>query len=233
VAAQQPVSRDRVVAAAVAIADADGLPAVSMRSVSTRLGVVPMALYKHVANKDDLVVAMVDSLVAQFDQPGPGAAGWQEQVRQQVLSARRVLAAHPWGRPAIEAQTTRTPQVLRHLDTLTGAFLGGGLSADPTHHAMHALGHRTWGFSPEAFQDPGSLAPPADPAGREALLHAVQQTYPHIAAVALDAVGGDVDALGAGCDEQFEFEFALDLLLDAVERLHQQGWTSRRSTDAS
>jgi hypothetical protein len=93
---------------------------------------------------------------------------------------------------------------------------------------MHALGHRIWGFSPEAFDDPDSLQPPTDPAAREAMVQAVQQTYPYIAMIALDAAGEDLSALGAGCDEQFEFEFSLDLLLDAFERLQEAGWRSAR-----
>ena len=95
-------------------------------------------------------------------------------------------------------------------------------------HVMHALGHRIWGFSPEAFDDPDSLQPPTDPAARQAMVQAVQQTYPYIAMIALDAVGGDLSAVGAGCDEQFEFEFSLDLLLDAFERLQEAGWRSAR-----
>jgi hypothetical protein len=144
-----------------------------------------------------------------------------------VLAARRVLLAHPWARLVIETRTTRTPQVLAYMDRLAGVFIGGGLSVDLTHHAMHALGHRIWGFSPEAFEDPDALRPPADPVERAAMMRMVEQAYPHIALIALDASGGDPSAIGTRCDEQFEFEFTLALLLDAFERLHEAGWTSR------
>ena len=221
-----PVTRNRALAEAVALADAEGLEAVSMRGLAARLGVVPMALYKHVTSKGDLLDGMVGTLIASYDPPDP-ALGWKAGVRAQILSARCVLLAHPWARQVMESRTTRTPQVLGHMDRLSGMFIEGGLSADLTHHAMHALGHRIWGFSPEAFDDPDSLNPPAEPAEREAMFKMVRTTYPYIAMIALDAAGGDLSTVGNGCDEQFEFEFTLDLLLDAFERLHEAGWRAR------
>jgi AcrR family transcriptional regulator len=223
---RRPVTRERALAEAVALADAEGIDAVSMRRLATRLDVVPMALYKHVTNKDDLLDGMVGTLIESYDPPPP-ELDWKQAVRAQILSARRVLLSHPWARQVIESRTTRTPQVLGYMDRLSGIFITGGFTPDLTHHAMHALGHRIWGFSPEAFDDPNSLQPPPDLAAREAMVHAVQQTYPYIAMIALDAAGGDLSKVGAGCDEQFEFEFTLDLLLDAFERLHEAGWRSR------
>jgi hypothetical protein len=114
------------------------------------------------------------------------------------------------------------------MDSLAGLFLGGGLSVDLTHHAMHGLGHRIWGFSPEPFDDPDSLTVPADPAEQAAMIRELQRVYPSIARISLGAVDGDLSRLSTGCDEQYEFEFALDLLLDAFERLHRAGWHSHR-----
>ncbi|GAA4891833.1 TetR/AcrR family transcriptional regulator C-terminal domain-containing protein [Tessaracoccus lubricantis] len=209
------MTRERVVEAAVELADADGLDAVSMRSVAGRLGVVPMALYRHVRNKEDLVGAMVDELIGRYD-PAGSQGEWQAEVRGRVLSARRVLLQHPWARRAIESRATRTPAVLGHMDSLAGAFIRGGISPDLTHHAMHALGHRIWGFSPEAFDDPDAVVPPEDPAELAALASRMAEEYPAIVAI----------ATGSPCDEDFEFEFALDLILDGVARLHDRGWRS-------
>ena len=221
-----PVTRERALAEAVALADAEGIDAVSMRRLAARLDVVPMALYKHLTNKDDLLDGMVATLIASYDPPAP-ELGWKDAVRAQILSARRVLLTHPWARQVIETRTTRTPQVLGYMDRLSGLFIDGGFTPDLTHHAMHALGHRIWGFSPEAFDDPDSLQPPADPAQRQAMFEMVQSVYPYIAMIALDSAGGDLSKVGDGCDEQFEFEFTLDLLLDAFERLQEAGWSSR------
>lgn len=223
---RSPLNRERVLEAAVALADERGLEAVSMRNLSKRLGVVPMALYKHVADKEDLLAGMVDVVIVSYDRPDAGA-DWKATVRSRILSARRALLRHPWARAVIESRRQRTPAVLAYMDSLSGTFMVGGLSADLTHHAMHALGYRIWGFSPEAFEDPNAFTIPDDPVEREAMLRQVGETYPHILAIALDASDGVITAAGPTCDEQFEFEFALDLLLDAFERLHQSGWTSR------
>ena len=223
---RSPLNRERVLRAAVALADERGVEDVSMRKLSQRLGVVPMALYKHVADKEDLLAGMVDVVIAGYD-PGDTGSEWKAAVRSRVLAARRALLRHPWARPVIESRRRRTPAVLAYMDSLSGTFMAGGLSADLTQHAMHALGYRIWGFSPEAFEDPNAFTIPDDPVAREAMLRQVGETYPHILAIALDASGGDITAAGPTCDEQFEFEFALDLLLDAFERLHEAGWSSR------
>ena len=221
-----PLNRQRALQAAVNLADNEGIDAVSMRNLASQLGVVPMALYKHVTNKEDLLDGMVDTVIASYDPPATDA-DWKPAIRGRILSARQALLAHPWARQVIESRTRRTPTVLGYMDSLAGTFIRGGFSVDLTHHAMHALGHRIFGFSPEAFDDPTAAAPlPADPAEQEATLRQMAEVYPHIVAIALDASGGDLSAIGPGCDEQFEFEFTLDLLLDAFERLHNDDWTS-------
>jgi len=94
---------------------------------------------------------------------------------------------------------------------------------------MHALGNRIWGFSPELFDEPQDEgAPRPDPAAQEAMAREFAQRFPHILEIAVAATDGDLSGVGGGCDEQFEFEFGLDLLLDGFERLHQQGWRSPR-----
>jgi len=221
-----PLNRERALRAAVALADRDGIESVSMRNLAGRLDVVPMALYKHVANKEDLLDGMVDTVIEEYDPPDVDLE-WKRAVRSRILSARRILLRHPWARSVIETRRRRTPAVLAYMDTLAGSFMAGGLSADLTHYAMHALGYRIWGFNPEAFEDPGAFPIPDDPAEQAEMLRQVTEVYPHIAAIAMDASGGDITATGQACDEQFEFEFALDLLLDAVEQLHEVGWTSR------
>ncbi len=217
------LTRAGIVAVAVTLADEEGADALSMRRVADALGVVPMALYRHVADKEDLLDGLVDSVIGEFAAPAGDAettGDWRARVRAAAFDARHVVAHHPWARRAIETRTQRTPAVLAHMERLTQLFLDGGLSPDLTHHAMHVLGNRIWGFSPELFNDPGhqavrrpSLGPAPDPAD-----------YPGILAIAADARGRRPDAVG--CDEDFEFGFALDLILDAVHRLHESGWVS-------
>jgi AcrR family transcriptional regulator len=225
-ARRERLNTERVLRAAVALADESGLGAVSMRRLAQELGVVPMALYKHVADKDELVNGMVDVVIAEIGPPEENL-DWKSGVRQRILAARRAVLRHPWAREAIESRTKRTPAVLGYMDSLAGTFRAGGFSADLTHHVMHALGNRIWGFSPEMFNEPEDEAPQAlSPEALQAMAREFAETYPNILAIAMAATGGDLSRVGGGCDEQFEFEFALDLLLDGVERLHRQGWNS-------
>lgn len=219
--------RPDVLAAAVALADAEGLDALSMRRLATELGVVPMALYKHVSDKEDLVAGIIDVVVDSYRLPDPELA-WRPAVRARIVAAREALRAHPWLRGAIERATVRTPSVLAHMDAVAGDLRRGGLSYDLVHHAMHALGHRIWGFSPEAFSDgaapstTGRADAVHDPAAA-AQLAAMAERFPHIVAIAVDTA--QRNPAGA-CDLDAEFGFTLELLLDAVERLHATGWRS-------
>ena len=115
------------------------------------------------------------------------------------------------------------------MDSLAGMFRAGGFSPDLSHHVMHALGNRMWGFSPELFEEPHDPSAPApSPEQQEAMAAEFAVRFPHILEIATAATSGDLSRVGGGCDEQFEFEFALDVLLDGFERLREQGWTSRR-----
>ncbi|MEU7556035.1 TetR/AcrR family transcriptional regulator C-terminal domain-containing protein [Streptomyces sp. NPDC044571] len=212
-----PLNRERVLHAAVALADGIGIEALSMRKLAQELGVVPMALYKHVANKDELLDAMVEAVVGEIEAPASGA-DWKSAVRHRILSARAALLGHPWAAEVIRSRTGPTPAVLAYLDSVIGMFRAGGLSVDLTHHVMHALGSRVLGFTQELFDAPAGPAPAPAPAG--------PSPYPHVMELAAAVAHDDGSVIGPGCDDQFEFEFALDLLLDGFDRLHRQGWTS-------
>jgi AcrR family transcriptional regulator len=223
---RSPLNRRRVLQAAVTLADDAGLDALSMRNLAQALSVVPMALYKHVANKEELLDGMVEVIVGEIDPPVPGA-GWKDAIRKRILSARQTLIRHRWASGVIESRIHAPPVVLDYMDSLVGMFRAGGFSVDLTHHVMHALGSRMWGFTQEVFPTP---SPPADPQLRAAMFRELSERYPHIIEMATAGTHDPASAVGRGCDDQFEFEFALDLLLDGFERLHRQGWTSRQPT---
>ncbi|MCO1594240.1 TetR/AcrR family transcriptional regulator C-terminal domain-containing protein [Micromonospora sp. RHAY321] len=224
-----PLSRDRVLRAAVALADEAGIESLSMRNLAQDLGVVPMALYKHVTNKDELLDGMIDVVVGEIDPPLPDAA-WKHVVRQRILSARQVLRRHPWAPLAIESRNMATPGVLAYLDSMIGTFRAGGFSVDLAHHVMHAMGSRILGFSQELFDASrrAGRSGTTEPEPPTALPPEVAARFPHVAEIAMAASHDDGSVVGQGCDDQFEFEFALDLLLDGIERLQQQGWSSSR-----
>ncbi len=212
------LSRERVLRAAVDHADRHGLDAVSMRNLASDLGVVPMALYKHVSDKEELLDGMADLVLQEL--PAMSAADeWREAVRRRILQARELLLHHPWLRRVLETRKRQTPAMLSYLETLIAAFRGAGFSDPLTHHVMHALGSRAWGFTQELFDDPGP-SPTPDPE----LLAALAQQFPNIAATAAAARHSAGSVVERGCDDQFEFEFAVDLLLDGFDRLHAADW---------
>lgn len=217
-AAREPLSRERVLATAVARADRDGIDAVSMRNLAHELDVVPMALYKHVAGKDELLDGMVDAVVSEIAPPGRG--GWKHVLRARILSAREAMLRHPWAPGVLETRTTPSPTVLAHMDATIRVLLDGGLSVDLTHHVMHALGSRIFGFSQELYPTPPGVVMPPEVAAQLAA------AFPNVVAVATSRPHDPGSVVGPGCDDQFEFEFGLDLVLDGIERRHKQRWTS-------
>jgi len=223
VARRAPLSRERVLRRAIAFADENGIEALSMRGLAGELDVVPMALYKHVAGKEDLLDGMIEIIVGEIDQTAV-TGHWKGDVRLRILAARASLVRHPWARAVLESRSAMTPAMLDYLDSLTGLFLTGGLPVDLTHQAMHALGNRMWGFSQELF----ASTPRSDTVSFDAQRAALPARYPHLAAIAAAALHADPGSGRApGCDDQAEFEFALDLLLDGVETSHADGWTPR------
>ncbi len=222
-----PLTRDRVLRAAVDLADGTGIDALSMRRLAQTLGVVPMALYKHVANKEELLDGMLDVVVGEIDPPA-AAEDWQRAVRERILSARRSLLRHPWASRVIESRTAPTPMVLQYMDSMIGMFRAGGFSVDLTHHVMHAMGSRILGFSQELFGPPPPGAGPASPPAVDPqVARQLAERYPYITEITTQVAHDDASVVGSGCDDQFEFEFTLDLLLDGLERLRRRGWTSR------
>ncbi|WP_206660921.1 TetR/AcrR family transcriptional regulator [Propioniciclava flava] len=209
------LDRAQVIAAAIAHADECGLEATSMRKVAERLHVTPMALYKHVENRSELIDEMLDHVLALLPEPGD-QEGWRPQVRARILACRSLLGRHPWMREAIETRTLATPQALGHMDALMAAMFDGGLSADLVHDAMHTLSTRMWGFTREAMPTPRV---PDDPGEREQAIAEFTANYPAIMRMATLA-----SHAGAGCDDDAEFAFALDLILAGVHQLHQGGW---------
>jgi AcrR family transcriptional regulator len=217
-----PLSKARVLDAAVALADEGGVDALSMRRIAQALGVVPMALYKHVANKNELLDGMIDVVIGEIDPPLDGA-DWKTAIRRRVLSARRMLLRHPWASGVIEsrmkARANPTIVVMEYLDSMIGIFRAGGFSIDLTHHAVHVMGCRLLGFSQELFEVGSGRDPEPDMLPPEE----VAERFPHIAELVMAVAHDEESTVGAGCDDQFEFEFALDLVLDGLERLHRAG----------
>jgi AcrR family transcriptional regulator len=215
---RSPLTRERVLRTAVALADQGGIESLSMRKLAQALDVVPMALYRHFANKDELLNGLVDLVVGEID-PTLDGTDWKTTIRERILSARRALLRHPWASKVIESRTTPTPVVLGYMDSMIGLFRTGGFSLDLTHHAMHAVGSRMFGFTQEVFNDAADVDPEIEAEMRSAMAG----TYPYIFEILTAISHDDASTVGPGCDDQLEFEFALDLLLDGLEQLRDRG----------
>lgn len=218
------LSREDVIVEAIALADEEGLDAVSMRALATRLSVVPMAMYKHVSDKTDLVNAMSENVVGGFAHIAPNNSklSWREQFLGRIGQATRALETHPWLRQALETSSQPGPNALTHMNNLAGDLINGGMSIDLTHYAMHAIGSRIWGYNPEAFQGPRLTEKSPKQPSPEQLAY-MQQTFPHVTAIALDAAARNPEG---ACNQTKEFDFILNLLLDSFERLRHTGWAS-------
>lgn len=221
--ARVPLSRDRVLQAAVTLADQGGIDTLTMRRLADELGAEAMSLYYHVAKKEDVLDGLVEVVAAEVNDaagalaPADPGGGWRAAVRQRVLAGRRVFLRHPWAPALFETRASASPQVLRYLDALVGLMREGGLSPDLIHHSLHVLGSRALGFSQELFEPDEA---PASPATEMAEAMAAQ--FPHLAAMMAAVVHDAPDTSLGWCDDQFEFEFSLDLILDGLERLRQR-----------
>ncbi len=203
------LSRERVLATAIELADAEGIEALSMRRLGAALGVDPMAIYRHVRDKDDLLDGIVDMIVARV--PVVTAGGWQAALRATILGARAELLRHPWAKPVIESRPAPGPATVRYIDGVLGILRGGGASVELCHHALHVLGSRLLGFSQDLFDD--AVGAGGDPDLVALQLRQWAAVVPHVAELA--AAASHDGGLG-GCDDDAEFVFALDLVLDGL-----------------
>jgi AcrR family transcriptional regulator len=213
-----PLTRERVLQAAVALADERGIEALTMRNLGQEVGVEAMSLYNHVANKEaildgaiELVVGEVLEAVEDETLSDPGA--WKAVTRRRILAAREVMLRHRWAPKVLETRSDMSPLVLRYYDGLLGLMFEGGFSADLAHHAMHAFGSRALGFTQELYEEDADV--PAETVSAMATQMAAE--FPNLAEM-LKVVTHDADTTLGWCDDQFEFEFGLDLLLEGLER---------------
>jgi AcrR family transcriptional regulator len=213
------LSRERVLRAAIEIADEGGIQSLTMRRLAERVGAEAMSLYYHVARKEDVLDGIVDLIVQEINDtvdkieiPAQGA-GWREAVRQRILTARQVLLRHRWAPHVLETRTTTSMAVLRYHNGLVGLMRDGGFSYDLIHHALHALGSRALGFTQELF-DPGTGSGDGQ---ADAALEGMAGQLPYLVGMMAEIAHDDPDTTLGWCDDQTEFEFGLDLILGGLD----------------
>jgi AcrR family transcriptional regulator len=193
-----------------------------------------MSLYHHVANKEALLDAMVDAAVMELGaEVGPGGGpeaerDWVAALRARILTARTVMLRHKWLPAVIETRTKLSPPLVAYYEGVLATLVAGGFSYDLAHHTLHALGARVLGFSQELF-DPGKGGGDAADMS-EAETAAMAAAFPHLGAMMADIVHEGGETSIGWCDDQTEFEFGLDVLLDGLERRRAGATTGAPST---
>lgn len=212
------LSRERVLQAAIAIADEDGVDAVTIRRLATELGVKPMSIYHHVANKDEILAGMVDLVFSEIGLP-EGDEGWRGVMRQRALSARGVLARHRWAVGLLESRKAPGPATLQHHDAVIGTFRRAGFSIEMAAHAYSVLDSYVYGFALQEVQLPFESSEDVEGLAREMLAHLAADEYPHLTEMIVE------HALKPGYDYAHEYEFGLDLILDGLEQFLEASQT--------
>jgi AcrR family transcriptional regulator len=206
-----PLSRERVLRAAMVVADAAGVRALTIRSLAAELGVTPMSLYYYVANKSEILDGIVDVVFSEIELP-PGNGDWRSEIRRRATSARRVLARHPWVIGLLESRKTPGPATLRHHDAMIGTLRGAGFSIEMTAHAYALLDSYVYGFILQEAALPFD-GPETVPAVAEPIMQRFPDgEYPHLVEMATEYI------LQPGYDFGNEFEFGLNVILDALTR---------------
>ena len=207
-----PLSRDRVLSAAVALADQSGIESLTMRRLGQELGVEAMSLYNHVANKDDILDGIVDLVLSDIDVP-PTGTHWKTAMRQRAISAHEVLLAHPWAAMLIISRFNIGPGMTRYLDATLGRLREGGFSIEGALDAWHTLDSHLYGFTLQQLNLPFGVEE-TQQVSADVLGQLPAHEFPYVVEVI-------TEIMRTGRDE--DFELGLDLILDGLERTLDQG----------
>ncbi len=207
-----PLTRARILQAAVDLADQGGLEALSMRKLGQELGVEAMALYHHFASKDGLVDGMVDLVFDEIDLPSDGA-DWRTAMRERAISVRDALLRHRWAIGLMESRTNPGPANLRHHDAVIGCLRAAGFDMAMAAHAYSLLDSYIYGFALTKMNLPFETTADIADTAREMLEPFPDGEYPNLMAFITE------HAMQPGYDYADEFEIGLDLILDGLERM--------------
>jgi AcrR family transcriptional regulator len=201
-----------VLAAAVLLADEDGIESLTMRELGHKLSVEAMSLYNHVANKDDILDGMVDLVVSEIELPAD-SVDWKEAMRRRAISAQSVFSRHPWASGLIDSRVSSGPAKLLYFDWMLGTLRRAGFTLETTARAFSVLDSYIYGFGRQKLNmSAGRDTKPEDLA--EAFLRAIPAAeYPDLREMVVEY------ALKSGHDESADFEFGLNLILDGLQRL--------------
>jgi AcrR family transcriptional regulator len=206
--ARLPLSRDRIVSAAMELADEKGVAGVTMRAVAGRLGVEAMSLYNHVSGREALLDGMVDAVFAEIALPAPGTA-WKQAMRERAASSRAALLRHRWAVGLMDSRKEPGPATLRHHDAVLGVLRTNGFSVAMAAHAFSAIDSYVYGYLLQELSLPFASRPELDEVAGDIQRDLSPDAYPHLAEMVEYALKPEYDHAD-------EFEFGLALILDAL-----------------
>ena len=206
-----PLSRERVLQAALVLADRGGIESLTMRWLAEELGVKAMSLYNHVADKSDIVDGIVDLVFGEIALPS-GGTDWKTAMRLRANSAREVLLRHPWASSLMQSRTKPGPATLRHHDSVIGSLRQAGFTIEIAAHAFSVIDSYVYGFAQQQQNLTYTNAEEAAVVADDILGRLPAEDYPHLAEMIVE------HALKPGYDYAEEFGFGLDLILDGLER---------------
>jgi AcrR family transcriptional regulator len=204
------LTRDRVLRAAIELADEKGIDALTMRELGRRLGIEAASLYTHVEGKDDLLNGMSDLVMSEVDAPWEGV-GWKESLRRRALSARETFARHSWAAALYDSRERSGPGRLARVDHALGVLMQAGFSAADAANALLVLDSYLYGFERQRPDVPERGAVDSSEVAREVLAAIPVGEYPFAVRVAKEYAAHPFDAEAA-------FEMGLDMILDGLER---------------
>ena len=211
-----PLSRERVLSAAIVLADTGGIDSLSMRRLADELGVKAMSLYNHVADKDDILDGIVDLVFGEIAVPTE-QADWQAAMRLRANSAHQALLRHPWASPLMQSRTSPGPATLRHHNAVIGSLRAAGFSIHLAAHAFSVMDSYIYGFAQQQQNLTYTTAEEAAVVAQDILRQLPADTYPHLAELIVE------HALQPDYDYVKEFDFGLDLILNGLDVLSRDG----------
>jgi AcrR family transcriptional regulator len=206
-----PLNRERVLSGALAVADAEGVDALTMRLLAEHLGVKPMALYHHFANKSEIIDGIVDLVFSEIELPSTSGE-WRPEMKRRACSARQVLRRHPWSIALLQSRTHPGPATLRHHNAVIGTLRGAGFSVVMTAHAYALLDSYIYGFALSEASLPINGPETVAEVAESMMLQYLAKDYPHLSEFSAEHI------LKPGYDFGQEFEFGLELVLDGLTR---------------
>ena len=208
---REPLTRERVLQAAIRLADQGGIESLSMRKLGQELGVEAMALYYHFANKDKVLDGIVDIVFSEIDLPDSGG-DWKTAMRRRAISLRDALARHRWAIGMMESRANPGPASLRHHDAMIGSLRAGGFDMAMAAHGYALLDSYVYGFALTKMNLPFDATDEVAEMAQGMLEPFPMDEYPNLVAFITE------HAMKPGYDYGDEFEYGLDLILDGLER---------------